>query len=136
MRLDQLDLTEEVRLAGGDLLGQRIAVSGRSALQDVRDEDVRTRHPDAAEELVEELPGLADERDPLLVLVEARSFADEHDVRVRAPGPEDDLRPALCERAAGAPRGVLGMRSKRGGALDGVHRTASLRRPADVPGSP
>ena len=33
LRLDQLDLPEEVRLAGLDLLRQRVAVAGRPALQ-------------------------------------------------------------------------------------------------------
>ena len=31
-RLDQLDLTEEVRLAGGDLLGERVAVSAEAGI--------------------------------------------------------------------------------------------------------
>ena len=112
--------------------GMRVAVPGRPALQDVRDEDVRAREPDAAEELVEELPGLTHERHALLVLVESRRLADEHEVGVRAPGAEDDLRAALREGATGAARGLLGVRSKCGGALDGVHRTVSLRRCPDA----
>ena len=57
------------------------------------------------EQLVEELPGLADERDALLVLVEARRLADEHQVGVRVAVAEDDLRAALAEGAARAGRG-------------------------------
>ena len=38
---DQLDLAEEMRLAGLDLLRLRIAVPGRAALEHVRDVDVR-----------------------------------------------------------------------------------------------
>jgi hypothetical protein len=34
---------------------------------------------------------LADERKALLVLVEARRFADEHEVGSRVPDSEDDL---------------------------------------------
>ena len=104
----------------------------RPALEDVRDEDVRARQADAAEELVEELPGLTHERDALLVLVESRCLADEHELRARAPGAEDDLRTPLRKGAAGAARGLLGVRSKCGGALDGVHRTVSLRRCPDA----
>ena len=40
-RRDQLELAEQVLLAVLDLLRQRVAVAGRPALQDVRDEDVR-----------------------------------------------------------------------------------------------
>ena len=98
-RVDQLDLPEEVWLAGRDLLGLRVAVARRAALQDVRDEDVGARQPDPAEQLVEQLPRLADERDALLVLVEAGRLADEHQVGVRAARAEDDLRAPVGERA-------------------------------------
>ena len=111
--------------------GQRVAVPGRPALQDVRDEHVGARQPDPAEELVEELARLADERDALLVLVEPGRLADEHEVGVRASRAEHDLRTSLRERAARARGGLLRVLSKRGGALDGVHRSASLRRRAD-----
>jgi hypothetical protein len=40
--------------------------------------DVAACQTDAREQLVEQLPGLADERDALLVLVEAGRLADEH----------------------------------------------------------
>jgi len=50
---DQLDLLEEVRLAGLDLLWQRVAVPRRPALQDVRDVDLLARHPDTGEQLLE-----------------------------------------------------------------------------------
>ena len=53
---------EQVVLAGVDLGRLRVAVAGRPALQDVRDEDVVARQPDLAEELVEQLARLADER--------------------------------------------------------------------------
>ena len=55
LRPDQLDLPEEVRLAGLDLLGLRVAVAGRAALEDVRDVDVLARQPDAGEQLAEQL---------------------------------------------------------------------------------
>jgi hypothetical protein len=102
LRLDELDLAEEMRLAGLDLVRHRIAVARWPAFQDVRHEDQVPAEPDAGEKLVEELPRLADERESLLVLVEARGLADEHQVRVRVPVPEDDLRPAFREAAARA----------------------------------
>ena len=71
----------------------RVAVPGRAALDHVRDVDVLAGHADPAEQLVEELPGLADERVALLVLVEARRLADEHQVRLRVADAEDDLGP-------------------------------------------
>ena len=77
------------------LLGQRVAVPRRAALERVRDVDVRTSQPDAGEQLVEELPGLADERDALLVFVETGRLAHEHQIRVRVAVAEHDLRPAL-----------------------------------------
>src|SRR3982751_949824 len=80
----------------------RVAVAGRPALQDVRDVDVGARHADTFEQLLEELPGLADERDAELVLVESRRLADEHQVGARVARAEDDLCPALRESAARA----------------------------------
>ena len=58
------------------------------------------RQPDALEQPVEQLPGLADERDALLVLVEAGRLADEHQVGVRVPGRR--RRPACGPRRAGS----------------------------------
>ena len=87
-----------------------------------------------ARSVVEQLPRLPDERDALLVLVEPGRLADEHQVGVRAPGAEHDLCSALRERATGAARGLLGVRSECGGALDGVHREVSLRRRPDALG--
>ena len=51
--------------------------------------------PIPPEELVEELPRLADERVALLVLVEAGRLADEHQLGLRVPDAEDDLGAAL-----------------------------------------
>src|SRR5439155_2400881 len=93
--LDQLDLAEEVALARLDLVRLRVAVARRAALQHVRDVDVLPRHPDASKQLLEQLPGLADERETLLVLVESRRLADEQQVGARIAGTEHDLRAAL-----------------------------------------
>ena len=53
--------------------------------------------PTSSKQLVEQLAGGADERDPELVLLRARRLADEHEVGVRVAGPEDDLRPRARE---------------------------------------
>ncbi len=108
-RLDQLDLLEEVALAGLDLVGLRVAVPGRPALQDVRYVHVGTGHPDLREQLLEQLARLADERQPLPVLVEARRLADEHQVGVRIAGAEHHLCTALREPAARAAGDGLGI---------------------------
>ena len=102
LRLDQLDLPEEVGLTRLDLVWHRIAIPRRAAFQDIGHKDHVPFQPDAAEKLVEQLPGLPDEREALLVLVEARCFADEHQVGVRVAVSEDDLRPPLRETAARA----------------------------------
>jgi hypothetical protein len=103
LRLDQLDLAVEVGLAGVDLVWLRVAVARRPAEQDVRDEDVRAPEADLLQELVQQLPGTADEREALKVLVHAGGLTDEHQVGVGVPGAEHHRRPALMERAAHAP---------------------------------
>src|SRR4029077_10810904 len=62
LRLDQLDLLLQVRTAGVDRLRLWIPVSGRAALEDVRDEHILALQPDALEQLGEETAGPADER--------------------------------------------------------------------------
>src|SRR5438552_7298599 len=103
-RLDQLELPPEVRLAGLDLLGHGIAITRRAAFDDVRHVDVRAGQPDSGQELVEQLACRSDERHALLVLVEAGSFPDEHQVGARIARSEYDLRAASRQRAAGTAR--------------------------------
>ena len=67
---------------------------------------------------VEQLPGLADERQALLVLVGARRLADEHEVGVGVARAEDHLRARGDElRAAGAAARLL---------VDDLERLAAL----------
>src|SRR5258705_6320163 len=82
LRLDQLDLAEQVGLAGLDLLGQRVAVARWAAADHVRDERVRALDPHLCEQIVEKLSRPSHERKPLLVLVRARRLADGAQVRV------------------------------------------------------
>src|SRR5712691_9426911 len=106
--LDQLDLLPEVAFARLDLVRQGVTVAGRTAFQGVTHEDIAARESDAREQRVEELPRLADERDALLVLVEAGRLSDEHQVCLRVPRAEDDLCPALGEPALRAARNGVG----------------------------
>ncbi len=132
LRLDQLDLAKQMRLAGRDLFGKRIAVPRGAALQHVGDEYVGSRETDPAEQRVEQLSRLPDKRHALLVLVEAGGLADEHEVCVRAPRAEDHLRASLRERTLGARGRLLRVLAERRGTLDDVHRTGSLRRGPDA----
>ena len=140
LRLDQLDLAEEVRLARLDLVLLRVAVAGWAALEDVRDVDVLAPELDSGEQPLEQLPRLADEGDALLVLVEAGSLADEHQVGVRVARAEDDLRPSLREPAARAARGRRTVRLERLHASDrhsthGSESTRHARRTRFAPAS-
>ncbi len=77
----QFDLPLQVLAAVGRLLGQRIAVFWRAALDDVADVDVLAAHLHAlGDDVVELLPGPADEGHSLKVLVLARRLADEHQI--------------------------------------------------------
>ena len=98
----ELDLPEQVALAGLDLVWHRVAITWGSAFDHIRDVHVRTGHADPAEKLVEELPRLADERIALLVLVEARRLADEHHFGLGVAHAEDDLCAPLGQAAARA----------------------------------
>jgi len=68
-----------------------LAVVGRPALDDGGHEHVRAGQAHLGQQLVEQLPGLADERQAHAVLVGARRLADEHQVGVGVARAEDDL---------------------------------------------
>src|SRR4051812_17015306 len=69
LRADQLDLADEVRRTGRDLLRERVPVTWRTMLEDIRNEDVLPREPDGADDLGEQLAGGSHEGFSLLVLV-------------------------------------------------------------------
>ena len=103
LRLDDVDLPEEERLAGLDFVRLGIPVLGRAALDDVGDVDVLALERDGFDDLRQELPRAADERKALLIFVASRSFADEHQVGFGVADAEHDLRaPQRMELAAGA----------------------------------
>ena len=99
LRVHQLDLAEQVRDAGAHFLRLRIAVVRRPRLEDVRDEHLLALQADRLEHRVEQLPGAADERLALAVLVGAGRLADHHPLRVAVADAEHALRPRLVQRA-------------------------------------
>src|SRR5205823_7447642 len=103
-RIDQVDLALEVRRALHHLVRQGVAVAGRPALEDVADVDVLPAKADLTEHRGQELPGGADERLTLPVLVVAGSLADEHHVGLRVPDAEHDLGAAGRQAALRAGR--------------------------------
>ena len=121
-----VDLAEQVRLAGGDLRLERVAVLRRPALEDVREIHVVAGEADPGEQPLEQLARLLRRTAVPLILVEAGSLADDHQLGVGIARAEDDLRPRLGERAAHTAGGVGRVRGERLGTGKGIHRTASL----------
>ncbi len=79
-----------------------VTVVGGPAFQGVRNEHVVSRQTDLREQLVEQLPGRADERQAHPVLVGPGCLADEHQVGVRVPVAEHHLGSRLVQRAPDA----------------------------------
>src|SRR6266496_2242081 len=82
-RIDDLNLVLKI-IAGAnfDLIGQRIAVPGWTALDDVRDPYIGARHASLLKQLIQEFSRRADKWASLFVFVKARSFSNEHDLRM------------------------------------------------------
>src|SRR5690348_4740286 len=107
LRPNQFDLTYQVRATGRNLLGKRISVPGRPMLQDVDDEYVLARKLYGRQNLLEQLPGLADERPARFILGRARGFAHEHEVSARIAFTGHGILGRRVERAACARRDGL-----------------------------
>ncbi len=105
-RRDELDLAQQIGLAGLDLFGLGVAVVRRPRLEHVGDVDLLAREADGAEELLEQLARLADERPALLVFVVAGRLAYEHEVAVRVALAEHDAGAGAREQAALAGLGL------------------------------
>ena len=101
--------------------GSGIAVAGRPALDDVRDEHVLAAPADVPEQVHEQAAGAADERPALAVLVHARALADEHDLGGRIALTGDGLRAGLMEATARAHAHLVGDRLERRTALGVGH---------------
>jgi hypothetical protein len=100
--LDELQLAIEVGSPRGHLVGQRIAVPRRPALEHGREVDVVELEADPGEETLQQVPRTSRERRPLPILVEARRLADERERRVRVALAEDHLRAPGVELTTGA----------------------------------
>src|SRR5713226_3171873 len=110
--LERGELGREHRRARRELLGLRVPVAGRSALDCIRNIHLVAREADARrlEHLGEELARAPDERQALRVLVGARPLADHDELCARAARAEDDRRAPLAELAlpAALERPLLG----------------------------
>jgi hypothetical protein len=113
-RLHQLDLTEQPRLAGGDLARVRLLVDAPLATQGelevldrVGDVDLAALDAGLAQGPIEQLPGGADERPPLPVLLVARRLAHEHHGRGLRPLAEHGLRRVSPQGAVAAVQRLL-----------------------------
>src|SRR6266702_911829 len=84
LRLEELDLAEQVRHARRDLVVLGLAVFGRAAFHDVADEHALARQLDRGEDLGQEFTRRADERPAGLVLDAPRPFAHDDEARERA----------------------------------------------------
>ena len=116
LRLHDVDLPEQERLAAGHFVGLGVAVAGRPALEDVGDVDVLPRVAHRLDDLGEQLAGAADERLALDVFVGARRLADEHQIGARVADAVDDLLPPLrVQLAADAVAEVVADRDQRRG---------------------
>jgi hypothetical protein len=101
--LDEVDLRVQVRRAPRDLLRLRIAVARRPALEHVADIDVLLAgQVDGGEHVVEQAPGLADERFAEAVLLRARRLAHQQPVGLLVADPEHGLGARLVQTAGGA----------------------------------
>jgi len=126
--LDQLDLTEQIVLTGRELVRVRVAVVRRPAFERIRNKHIFPVHSDLAEQPVEQLPGLADERQPHPVLVGPGRLPDEHQVGVGVAGPEHDGRPGFMQGARDAISSLVVDALQQLAALDGAPHRADPNR--------
>src|SRR5262245_56876547 len=127
LRLHDLDLPEEKRLALLHFVRLRIPVARRPALDDVRDVDILASEADRFDDLGEQLTGTADERLTLNVFVAARRLAGEHQVGLWMSDAEHDLPPA--ERMQLAPCAIADVAPYRDERLGGPPEQGDRIRP-------
>ena len=97
-----VDLGEQERLAGAHLVRRGITVVGRAALDDVGDVHVVPPEIDRLDDPGEQLARPPHERYALQILVAPRRLADEHQLGIRIPDPEDERPPSTVQLAARA----------------------------------
>src|SRR5262249_28491345 len=100
LRVNQFDLLEQI-VRGTDihLVRMWITVARWPAFHYVRNENIVTGQFDHRQEFFEQVPRLPDERQPLLIFVEARPLANKHDFGVIRPCAGHRMCPPLGQRA-------------------------------------
>ena len=86
---NRVNLTEQEGLARADLVRFWIPILWWTTLDDVRNIHVVTRQIDRLDDLRQQLPGAANERNPLAIFVPAGRFTNEHQVCVGIAHAED-----------------------------------------------
>ena len=81
-RADRLELPDQKRLAGSDLLRLRIAVSGGAAFQDIADVDLLPFQTHRLDDLCQKLPGAPYKGSSLGILIRPRRLADKNEIRL------------------------------------------------------
>src|SRR6266498_4591131 len=89
LRLEEVDLAEQIGHARRDLVVLRRAILARAALDHVADEHLLALELDGAEDLGQQLPRLAHERPPRFVLRPPGPLPDHDEPRVRRPRSEE-----------------------------------------------
>ena len=106
--LEQPYLLVKPWAAGCHFLGQRVAVAGRPAFDDIGNKDLWPREADGAEKVVEQLAGSPHEGPALSILMEARTLANEHDLGALVALSGHNLCSLFAEAAGNAFPGSLG----------------------------
>src|SRR5690606_20092396 len=100
LRLNKLDLPHKEWPADQCLLRRRCPVTRWTPVDDVGDVDVRLAEPNGRQHLIKQLPGAADNRLALEVLLTPGSLADDHDASCGRPTIEAQV---LGRRTQGTP---------------------------------
>lgn len=100
--LNQLNLPLQKGMAGSYFLGLRIAITGRSAFEDIGDVNLLALQTDGAQHFVEQLPGDANERLALQVLVLPRCLTNQQPVGVVITNTEYGLGSGFTQWAGAA----------------------------------
>ncbi len=109
--LDGINLPEQELLTLLDLVGLRIPVARRPALDHVCNVHVRARKADGGDDLRQQLPRPPDERLALDIFIGARRLANKHEVSIRITDAVHDLLPS--HRVQLAPRAIAQVLANR-----------------------
>ena len=101
-RANRVELAKQIGRAGGDFVVLGQAIFRRPAFHDVADVDVLAAQTHRLDHLREQFSGAADERFALNIFVVPRAFTDEHELGLRIPDAEDDVRARFVQLAARA----------------------------------